>query len=114
MIVIIRIDDLPEGATAIRLPSGEIIQIDTTQNSLELSISRRDINEDGELAFVALGEENISLGSYVIDLSKDAWQNNTFNGKTGLGSMFIWIAAGVLVIGGAATAIFISLSRKKR
>ena len=49
MVVVISIDDLLEGAASIRLPSGEILQIDTTLNLMELSISQKDIDEAGEL-----------------------------------------------------------------
>lgn len=53
------------------------------------------------------------MGSYLVDLSDDAWQSGIFNGSADLGSMFIWVAAGVLVIGGAMAAMFIFLSKKK-
>lgn len=114
LVLAISIDDLPEGATAIRLPSGEILQIDTRLNSLELSISRKDINEAGELVLVALNKENKPMGSYVIDLSDVSWQSGTSNGRTGFGSMDSWMAAGVLVIGGGITTTFIVLRKKKR
>jgi len=114
MVVVISIDDLPEGATAIRLPSGEILQIDTTLNSLELSISQKDINEAGELALVVLNKENIPMGSYVIDLSDVAWDSGTSNGRMDFDSMDILIVSGVLVIGGGMTTTLILLRKKKR
>ncbi|MGI6571566.1 MAG: beta strand repeat-containing protein [Caldicoprobacterales bacterium] len=113
MVVVISIDDLPEGAASIRLPSGEILQIDTTLNLMELSISQKDIDEAGELVLIALNKENILMGSYLIDLADDAWQSGTSNGSTRFGSKHIWVLAGVLVFGGAMTTMFILL-RKKR
>ncbi|HHU48461.1 MAG: hypothetical protein ACOYEH_01040 [Caldicoprobacterales bacterium] len=114
MVVVISIDDLPDGAASIRLPSGEIFQIDTTLNLLELSVSQKDIDEAGELVLVALNKENIPIGSYLIDLSDDAWQSGTSNGRMRFGSMHIWVVAGVLVIGGVITTMFILLRKKKR
>jgi hypothetical protein len=113
MVVVISIDDLLEGAASIRLPSGEILQIDTTLNLMELSISQKDIDEAGELVLIALNKENILMGSYLIDLADDAWQSGTSNGSTRFGSKHIWVLAGVLVFGGAMTTMFILL-RKKR
>ncbi len=113
IVVIILTDDLPEGATAINLPSGEVIPIDTTQNSLELPISPRDINEAGDLVIIALNKEHASTGRYLIDLSDDAWQNGASNGKAGFGSMLWGIAAGVFVIAGAMAALLILSGKKK-
>ena len=113
IIVIILIDDLPEGAEAIRLPSGEIIPIGATQTSLELHVSPRDINDADELVLIALNEEHTPMGSYLVDLSDETWQNGTSNGKAGLGPMIWGIAAGVFVIVGAMTAMFILLDKKK-
>lgn len=106
-------DDLPEGSTAIKLPSGEIIQIDRTHNSFEFFIDQEDINKDGKMMITALDQEHTPVGNYLIDLSDNVWQNDTFNGRAGFDSILIWIVAGVLVIGGGMTAMFVFLSKKK-
>ena len=97
--VTISIDDLPEGTTAIRLPSGEILQIDPAKNVFELSISQEDLNEDGELEIIALSGESTPLGNYRIDFSDDAWQAGTADNGDGIISVLVWIAAAALVIG---------------
>ena len=113
IIVTISIDDLPEGTAAIRLPSGDVIQIDTTQSSFDLSIGPEDLNENGELVIVALDKENTPLGNYQLDLSDDAWQNGMSHSEAGTIPILIWIAAGVLIIGGAAGAIVVFLNKRK-
>ncbi len=113
VVITILINDLPESSKAIRLPSGKVIPIDTTLNSLELPISPRDINEAGELVIIALNKEHAPMGSYLINLSDDAWQNGASNGKAGFGSMLWGIAAGVFVIAGAMAALLILSGKKK-
>ena len=101
----INIDDLPEGTASIKLASGEIIQIDSSQSTLELPISQDDLNEDGELVIVALDEENTPLGNYQLDLSDDVWQAGSTDDGTGTVSTLVWFAAGVLVMGAASVVI---------
>lgn len=113
MVVVINIDDLPEGATAIRIPSGGILQIDTTLHLLELSISRKDINEADELVLVVLNEEHIPLGHYRIDLSDDAWQNSTSDHEAGILPILIWAAVGALVICIALGVLLVRYKKKK-
>ena len=112
LIVTINIGDLPEGTASIKLASGKIIQIDTTQSTLDLPISQDDLNEDGELVIVALDAENIPLGNYGIALTDGVWQQGiTENGANSF-SVFLWIAAGVLVVG-IAIAIFVMQKKRK-
>ena len=99
IIATINIDDLPEGTAFIQLPSGEIIQIDSSQSTLELPISQDDLNENGELVILALDEENTPLGNYLIDLSDDTWQVGTADSGDKIISVLIWIAAAALLIG---------------
>ena len=113
IIATINIDDLPEGTASIQLPSGEIIQIDTTQKALELPISQGDLNESGEIVLIALDEENTPLGNYLIDLSDDTWQVGTAGSGSGFVSMLVWIAVGVLVIGVSLGIMVIWYKKKK-
>lgn len=109
----ISLKDLPEGTAAIRLPSGDIIQIDPEQSTYDLSVSPKDINEEGEMVIIALDKENTPLGNYQLDLSDDAWQNGMSHSEAGTIPILIWIAAGVLIIGGAAGAIVVFLNKRK-
>ncbi len=105
---------LPEGTTAIKLPSGEIISIDANARVLKLQLSQNEWEKYEHLVLVALNDEHIPLGSYVIDLSEETWQQiGTAESSSGFMSMLTWIAVGVLAIGGMITAIFIFLSKKK-
>ena len=114
MVVIISIDDLPDGTTGILLPSGEIVQVDMTQNTFELSLSKEHFNEDGELVVTALDKENTPLGNYQLDLSDDAWQAGSADSGDDTISVLVWIAvAGILVVGGAAGAIAVFLNKRK-
>lgn len=66
------------------------------------------------LVLVVLDKENIPMGSYLLDLSDEAWQSGTSNGRARYGSMHNWMMTGVLVIGGMITTIPILLRKKKR
>jgi hypothetical protein len=112
IIATINIDDLPQGTASIKLASGDIIQIDSTQRTLELPISQDDLNEDGELVIVALDEENIPLGNYQLDVSDDVWQAGSTGSGANLVSVLIWIVA-ALVIGVASVAVFRWFKKKR-
>ncbi|MGI6113135.1 MAG: InlB B-repeat-containing protein, partial [Mahellales bacterium] len=114
MLISIDMASLPEGTTAIKLPSGEIISIDANARVLKLQLSPNEWEKYEHLVLVALNDERIPLGSYVIDLSEETWQQiGTAESSSGFMSMLTWIAVGVLAIGGMITAIFIFLSKKK-
>ena len=113
IIATINFDDLPKGTAFIQLPSGEVIQVDPTQSTLELPISQDDLNEDGEFVLIALDAENVPLGNYLIDLSDDTWQVGTAGSGSGFVSVLVWIAVGVLVIGVSLGITVIWYKKKK-
>lgn len=113
VVATINIDDLPEGTTAIRLPSGQIIQIDTKQGMLELSISQNDLNEYGELMIVALDKEDIPLGNYQIDLSNEVvWRADLTDSGAGILSVIAWIVAALVIV--AASVAVVKWVKNKR
>ena len=111
-VVTINIDDLPEGTVAIQLLSGEVIQIDTKQETFEISISQEELNEAGELVIDVLDAENVPLGNYRIALTDEVWQQDrTENGGDSF-SVLLWIALGVLVVGIALSTLVMHKKRK--
>jgi uncharacterized cupin superfamily protein len=112
IIATINIDDLPEGTASIKLASGEIIQIDKTQKTIELPISQDDLNDDGELVIVALDEENTPLGNYQLDLSNDVWQASSTDNGTGIVSVIAWVAAALVI--GITSVVVVRWYKKRR
>lgn len=94
------------------MPSGEIIPLDTMRNSLELSINRSDINQAGELILVGLGQETIPIDRFTIDLSDDE-QSDSLNNNVNVSLFLISLVTGLLILGGAMTAMIISSNKKK-
>jgi hypothetical protein len=111
IIATINIDDLPEGTASIKLASGEIIQIDKTQKTIELPISQDDLNEDGELVIVAIDEENTPLGNYQLDLSDDVWQAGSTDNGAAL-PVIVWVAAALVI--GIASVVVVRWYKKRR
>ena len=109
----ISIDNLPEGTAAIQLPSGQLIQIDTTQTTLQLQISQADLNKNGQLEIIALNAESIPMGNCLIDFTQEAWLQDTAENGADPFSVLLWIAAGVLVVG-IATAATVIWHKKRR
>jgi len=112
LIVTISTDDLPEGTTAIRLQSGQIIQIDTTKETFELELNQEDIADTGEFEVVALNSENMPLSKWRIDLTNETSTQNTLESRPSLPSIWFW-AAGVPVIGAAIAASVIWHRKRK-
>ncbi|HZK23968.1 MAG TPA: InlB B-repeat-containing protein, partial [Oscillospiraceae bacterium] len=113
MLISINIASLPEGTTAIKLPSGEIVSIDANASVLKLQLSQNEWEKYEQLVLVALNGEHIPSSSYVIDLSEEARQVGPED-SDGFFSILVWIVVSVLVIGGAMTAILIFLNKKKK
>ena len=115
LVVGIRREDLLEGVTALRLPSGEIIEVDTAPNSLKLTVSREAIDEAGDLVLVALDAEHNPMARHLVHLSEDAWKDGAaHNGKTAFGSLPVWIAAGVLALAAAVASMRIVRGKKTK
>lgn len=110
IIATVNIDDLPKGTVAIQLVSGEVIQIDTKQETFEISISQEDLNEAGEFVIVVLDAENIPLGNFRIAMTDVVWQDRTEN-ELDSHLVLLWIAVGALVVD---IALSILVIRKKR
>ena len=113
LVATISMDNLPEGAVAIQLLSGQLIQIDTTQTTLQLQISQADLNKNGQLEIIVLDAENIPMGNYLIDFAQEAWlQDTTENGAAPI-SVLLWIAAGVLFVGMVTAATVVWHKKRK-
>lgn len=112
IVIVIDLNDLSDGVTSIQMPSGEIIPLDTMRNSLELSINRSDINQAGELILVGLGQETIPIDRFTIDLSDDE-QSDSSNNSVNVSLFLISLVTGLLILGGAMTAMIISSNKKK-
>ncbi len=67
-VVNIDVTSLPQGTSAVKLPSGQVVPIDTAENGM-LTIEVFDgwNNEDGSITLVMLNDDEVALGSYNIE-----------------------------------------------
>lgn len=112
IVVTINSDDLPDGITAIKLPSGENTQIYTAQKMLQLRIRQSDLNDLGVLEIIALDKDKLPLGKYQIDLSNFVWQEGAAQRGSDY-SMLFWLAMAVLIIGAASAVILMKFKKKQ-
>ncbi len=72
-VVNIDVTSLPQGTSAVKLPSGQIVPIDTAENGM-LTIEVFDgwNNEDGSITLVMIGDDEVALGTYNIVIPQNA------------------------------------------
>ena len=110
LVIEISIADLPENTTTIKLANGEVIDVDRTQETLRLEISRDDLNASGELEFTVMNE-GIPLTTLKIAV---AGETPPQNAVAGILSVLIWIAVGLGVLGLATVIAVIAIKNRGR
>ncbi len=114
IVVEIDVDELPEGATAIRLPDGEIVSIeDAVDGKLRLEISEDDLNADGALKITILNDEDIALGTYRIPVMDSGGQLVIPDTGYSNHSFWLWIFIGIGVLMMGMLTVFIFLKKKQ-
>lgn len=112
VIITIVVGELPEGTTSVRLPSGEVIELDGS-DTIQIEVGTEDLNDEGSVELIALGEEGTPLGEYIaadgqaitIPESGSAWDK--------IGPILMWILIGIGGLGAAGIASYLILSRRR-
>ena len=66
-VVHIDVTSLPQGTSAVKLPSGHVVPVDTAENGmLTIEVFEGWSNEDGSITLVMLNDDEAALGSYNI------------------------------------------------
>ena len=112
VIITIVVSDLPEGTASVKLPGGEVVEIDGL-DTIQLEVDDEDINEDGTLELTALDDEGTPLGLYeagrqeiTIPDSGAAWDK--------IGPVLMWILIGIGVLGAAGAAVYLIMRKRNR
>ena len=110
IVVQLSVADLPEGANAIQLATGERIEIDRTQDTIQLEISPDDLNAKGELELFAL------MGQTPISLMKVSVPNQQGGDQVAPATLpvLVWVIVGIAVSGLAGAVITIAAKKNKR
>ncbi len=76
-VVNIDVTSLPQGTSAVKLPSGQVVPVDTAENGM-LTIEVFDgwNNEDGSITLVMIDDDEVALGSYNIESSSGKASSN--------------------------------------
>ncbi len=109
VVITIVISELPEGTAAIRLPNGEVVELDGS-DTLEVEVGLEYLSDDGSVELVALDDEGAPLGVYAAD--------GIIPPDTGSAGDGVWpVLWGVLIgfagVGAVALALYLTL-RKRR
>jgi uncharacterized protein YjdB len=92
---------LPEGTRYILLPCGETVEL-TGDDIIRIEVPCDDVDENGNIEFVALNDERVPLGSVAVEAAVGN------NGNGGLPSWVIMlIALGTLIIGAGGALLFV-------
>lgn len=90
MVIIVDVSALPEGAAALKLPDGEVVEIGG-ERTLRIEIDKKYIGEDGTVKLGILDGDGMPLGVYTADSRGGAGD-----------SLLIWVliaAAGLGIAG---------------
>ncbi len=76
-VINIDITSLPQGTSAVKLPSGHVVPVDTAENGmLTIEVFEGWSNEDGSITLVMLNDDEVILGSYNIEAPSDKTSSN--------------------------------------
>ena len=94
VIITIVVADLPEGATAVKLPDGTVIELDGS-DTMEIKVDAKQLSDNGSLELVVLDDEGVPLGGYTatsgLPDAGDA-ENNTW-------WVLMWVMVGIASVG---------------
>jgi len=108
----IDVSDLPEGTASVRLPNGEVVNLDGS-GVLLIEINKSDIGDDGSLLLTALDDEGIPLSVYAVQLEQYSIPG-TSNTGGGVWPVLMWVLIGIGGLGIAGLATYLILRRKAR
>ncbi len=98
---------LPDGTKYILLPCGETVEL-TGDGIMRIEVPCEDVDENGDIEFVALNDERIPLGSVKID----AAVGNESDGLPVWAIMLIALATLIVGAGGALLFVRVVINRK--
>jgi hypothetical protein len=98
----LRAGELPKGTASVKTPDGQIIQVSSTESTIKIKVNKSDLNSDGRIKVVTLGEEGTPLGTFEIQTEM----------KPSSGLLWLWIAIGVIVAGAVICAVI--FAKKER
>lgn len=104
----IDVSALPEGAKAVQMPDGTVVEIGDG-GTVEITISQDDLDDSGAIELILLDDEGLPLAPVVLQTAYETdTAPDTSGGQNGGRPVFIWLLiglGGVGVIGGAAYLI---------
>ena len=104
---------LPAGTKAIRFENGTQIRIEGSSGKVQLEVSKEDLNEEGELIFIAVDDEGVPLASLRISVI-DQGQPVTVDAQSADRDFPVfWVIAGLAGIAAAVMAGCIVLKKRK-
>ena len=119
IIIVINVDDLPEGTVAIETPDGKILYISDAKNGvLTIKVTKDDINADGDIEITLLNGDMMPLSKARIRVldengepAKTAVIVNTEENRMGGWMTALGIAIGLIIL---AAALWILIRRRKK
>ena len=109
VVITIVISELPEGTAAIRLPNGEVVELDGS-DTLEVEVGLEYLSDDGSVELVALDDEGAPLGVYDAD---SIIPPDTGSAGDGVWPVLMWVLIGIAGAGAAGLAAYLILKRRR-
>ena len=109
VIIKIVVSGLPEGTAAIRLPNGEVVELDGS-DTLEVEVGLEYLSGDGSVELVALDDEGTPLGVYDAD---GIMPPDTGSAGGGVWPVLMWVLIGIAGAGAAGLAAHLTLKRRR-
>ena len=110
VVITIVVGDLPEGTASVKLPSGEVIELDGS-DTLQIEVDEGDIGEDGSVEVIPLDEEGIPLGTYTAD-TKGKAVPDTEDAGSSIGPVLMWVVIGIAGVGALGLAAYLILRKR--
>ena len=112
VIITIVVSELPEGATAVKLPDGTVIELDGS-DTMDIEVGAEQLSDDGTLELVALDDEGTPLGVYDVDGQSIA-APDTGSAGGGIWPVLMWVLIGIGVLGAAGATLYLIMKKRNR
>ncbi len=112
--VVLDLSMLPEGTTAIQLENGSIIPVDAGSSTVKFEISGKDVDEDGTVKIMAVGQDGVPLGTYILQVTDaDKAVSGVINNANGKMPILPWMI-GMLAVAAVGAAVTVVILRKRK
>ena len=111
VVITIVVGELPEGTAAVKLPSGEVVELDESK-TLKIEVDAEDLDDNGSVELIALSEEGTPLGDYTAGDGQVITIPDSGSAGKGIWQVLMWVFIGIAGVGVVGLMLYLIVKRR--